>query len=50
VAFFARRNPGHERGDELVCLARVAPDNLTALGRRLAGRPGALEIAVGMPV
>lgn len=35
VAFFARRNPGHERGDELVCLAEIAPDNLTAVGRRM---------------
>lgn len=25
VAFFAARNPGHERGDELACLARIRP-------------------------
>jgi hypothetical protein len=49
VAFFACRNPGHEQGDELVCLARVAPDNLTALGRRLAGRPAAIEVAAAIP-
>lgn len=35
VAFFARRNPGHVRGDELVCLANLSPDNLTAAGRRV---------------
>lgn len=29
VAFFQKQNPGHERGDELVCLARFDPDNLT---------------------
>ncbi len=50
VAFFARRNPGHEEGDELACLARLAPNNLTALGRRLAARPAAIEVAAGSPV
>lgn len=35
VAFFAARNPGHARGDELVCLTRLHPDNLTAAGRRM---------------
>ncbi|HZF08706.1 MAG TPA: hypothetical protein VFE33_07960 [Thermoanaerobaculia bacterium] len=36
VDFFFRRNPGQERGDELVCLARIHPDNLTAAARRMA--------------
>lgn len=35
VAFFARRNPGHDRGDELVCLTWIEVDNLTAAGRRM---------------
>jgi len=35
VAHFLRANPGWERGDELVCWTRVAPDNLTAAGRRM---------------
>ncbi len=35
VAFFARRNPGHERGDEMVCLTEIAWENLTAAGRRM---------------
>lgn len=35
VAFFARRNPGHGRGDELVCLTRIEAENLTAAGRRM---------------
>ena len=35
VAFFARRNPGHEAGDELVCFAILAEDELTRLGRRM---------------
>ena len=29
IAFFQRRNPGHASGEELVCLARFHPDNLT---------------------
>jgi hypothetical protein len=36
VAFFVACNPGHAQGDELVCLARVHPDNFTAAGRRMA--------------
>jgi len=35
VAFFARADPGHARGDELVCLAQIARDNLTRAGRRM---------------
>jgi len=35
VAFFVRANPGHEQGDELVCLTEVAWENLTPLGRRM---------------
>ena len=36
VDFFLRRNPGHERGDELVCLTPIHRENLTAAGRRMA--------------
>lgn len=35
IAYFANRNPGHERGDELVCLSILAEDRLTRLGRRM---------------
>ena len=35
VAFFARANPGWTHGDELACLARMQPDNLTAAGERM---------------
>jgi hypothetical protein len=35
VAFFITRNPGHSRGDELVCLTELCPGNLTAAGRRM---------------
>lgn len=35
IAFFHERNPGHERGDELVCLARLCRSNLTAAGLRM---------------
>lgn len=37
VAFFARANPGWTRGDELACLTRIHPDNLTEAGRRMVG-------------
>lgn len=37
VAFFLERNPGWANGDELVCLARIAFDNLTPAGRRMWG-------------
>lgn len=36
VAFFAARNSGHARGDELACLTELGPENLTAAGRRMA--------------
>jgi hypothetical protein len=35
ISFFLSRNPGHERGDELVCLTELSPENLTAAGRRM---------------
>ena len=35
VAFFARVNPAHSRGDELVCLCPLTAANQTAAGRRL---------------
>ncbi len=37
VRFFLERNPGHLRGDELVCLCEISEQNLTAAGRRMAG-------------
>jgi len=35
IAFFVERNPGHARGDELVCLTHVDLDNFTAAGLRM---------------
>ncbi len=35
IAFFARSNPGHPRGDELVCITELNDANLTAAGRRM---------------
>ncbi len=35
VAFFAKKNPGHIHGDELVCLAEVSEPNLTRSGLRI---------------
>lgn len=34
IEFFARSNPGHEAGDELVCLTELSEANLTPAGRR----------------
>ncbi len=35
VAFFVAKNPGHARGDELVCLTVIHPSNFRAAGRRM---------------
>ncbi len=35
VAFFVRSNPGYVRGEELVCLTELCPDNLRPLACRL---------------
>ena len=35
VRFFLERNPDHDHGDELVCLAELSDANLTAAGRRM---------------
>lgn len=35
VQFFQAKNPGYERGDELVCLTEICEDNLTRAGRRM---------------
>ncbi len=40
VAFFAKRNPGYMRGDELACITELSPDNLTAAGRRMVHGTG----------
>jgi hypothetical protein len=37
VAFFLARNPGHARGDELVCVTEICEANLTPAGRRMVG-------------
>jgi hypothetical protein len=45
VAYFARRNPGHARGDELCCLAPLTRPNFTAAAWRVIGpEPAALEV------
>lgn len=33
VRFFLQRNPGYNRGHELVCLAAIRPENFRSLGR-----------------
>lgn len=42
-AFFERLNPGHRKGDELVCHTVVTESNLTAAGRRMLARAAAPE-------
>jgi len=37
IGFFLTRNPGHARGDELVCLTELSAANLTSAGRRMVG-------------
>jgi len=37
LRFFEQVNPGHERGNELVCVAPIRVDNFTDAARRLAG-------------
>ncbi len=36
VRYFLERNPGHGRGDELVCLTQLSFANLTPAGQRMA--------------
>ena len=40
VGFFLLQNPGHSRGDELVCLTEIDESNLTRAGRRMVAEPG----------
>jgi hypothetical protein len=35
VRFFVQVNPNHAAGDELACLVRVSPDNVTPAGQRM---------------
>jgi hypothetical protein len=35
IAFFLEQNPGHDGGDELVCIADLSDANLTAAGQRM---------------
>lgn len=40
VGFFLGRNPGHDAGDELVCVTELTDANLTPAGRRMIAGPG----------
>jgi hypothetical protein len=35
IRFFATKNPGHDQGDELVCLTEICAENLTTAGKRM---------------
>ena len=39
VVFFLKVNPGHVKGEELVCLTELSYNNLTPAGRRMVGLP-----------
>ncbi len=45
-AIFAKRNPGHGSGDELVSITELHADNLTSAGRRVV-REGQRRVALG---
>jgi hypothetical protein len=47
VAFFLSRNPGHARGDELVCLTEISHGNLTRAGRKMMPLPHELAGHIG---
>lgn len=44
VAYFERVNPGHDRGDELVCITRLDDANLTPAGRRMVTSASPTEV------
>ena len=46
VRFFAERNPGHARGDELCCLAPLTRANFTSAAYRVIGPEPALQEVV----
>jgi hypothetical protein len=35
VSFFAEKNPGHVKGDELACITEISRSNLTRAGERM---------------
>ena len=35
MRFFLEKNPGYARGNELVCVAELAPENMKGLAQRL---------------
>lgn len=37
ITFFQQANPGHVRGDELVCITEISPANVTLAGKRMLG-------------
>ncbi|MGA2169389.1 MAG: hypothetical protein ABSG62_14360 [Terracidiphilus sp.] len=43
VAFFNRKNPGHTRGDELACIARISRANVTRAGERMLAAQNSLK-------
>lgn len=45
VAFFLAANPGHVRGDELVCITELSDENLTRAGWRMVRGGGTVEPA-----
>jgi len=48
VAYFHRKNPGRERGEALLCVAELSPDNLTPAGRRILARSANSRCTIDM--
>lgn len=49
ITHFLQLNPGFADGDELVCLARITPANLTRLGQRLVDHALPYELKSAIP-
>jgi len=47
VAFFLSANPGHVRGDELVCITELSEENLTRAGWRMVRSGSARGVPTG---
>jgi hypothetical protein len=45
VAYFLAQNPGYAEGDELACVASLAPDNLRPIAQRVVARAQAAVVA-----
>lgn len=47
VRYFLEQNPGHARGDELGCIARLAVDNFSAVAQRVVNSAAFARLQIG---